>query len=552
MINVPAIIKDLKHEEQDFDWYPTTPGILDVAKKHSQKLLGDTYLRDGDKVFSVLDIGAGDGRGAEALACGGDKYYIEKSPILINQLSADFIPAGTDFLCSNIMTCDVDIIFSNPPYRESEGFETWAYKIISEGNCKIIYLVMPERWASSNKIKTALKKRNTVAEVLGEFSFLEADRNARGTSNLVFIDLCRYPDKIKKMTNRGRTSTPTTDPFDIWMEETLSFPSEKAGHREGVSMENIKSGIKEMVNSGDHIKALVELYNNDLGRLQSTLKDIEKLPALALDLLGANHAHLKKAIVESLRTLKKTYWQELFNRYKPITKKLTSASRNRMSGKLTQRGSVDFTLENIYAVTSWACKNANSYIDEQLITIYDSLIDAGSVKLFKSNRFEGDNWHWSTHKKEAGPYRRKIEYRICLERSGHVSSTHSYNHPNGLEQDGHNLINDLITISRNLGFQAVDGDSYSFDWAPGVKNELKYKDGKTFMFAKGFMKGSLHIWLDLEFQKAFAVKFSLLKGWISNKKEAAEEIKEVSEEEADRIIKHSQYLDISSVLRLTT
>lgn len=546
---ISLLVKELKNEEQDFEWYPTTNEILDVAKSHSQKILGENYHEEGKKVFSVLDIGAGDGRGAEALANGGMKYYIEKSPILINELPADFIPAGTDFLRSNIMTCDVDIVFSNPPYRKSEGFEGWASKIISEANCKIIYLVMPERWESSSRINAALKRRNTVAEVLGEFGFLEADRKARGTSNLVFVDLCRYPDGYRKILKRGRTNFPTTDPFSIWMEETFSFSSDNVGNENGISEANIK--IKDVVSTGDYVKALVELYNNDLRKLQDTLKNIENLPALALDLLGANHTHLKKAINESLKTLKKTYWSELFDRYKPITSKLTCESRRKMKEKLTSRNAIDFTMENIYAITAWACKNANNYIDEQLIAVYDGLIDAGSVKLFKSNRFEEDNWWWNCNKRKVGPYRRQIEYRICLERNGHVTGVSSNDHPKGLQKKGHDLINDLITISRNLGFRAIDGDSYSFDWEPGRKYELKYNDGKTFMFVKGFKKGSLHIWLDIEFQKVLAVKFSLLMGWIKNSKEAAEEINEVSVDEADRIIKINQYLDFSKVLRLT-
>ena len=44
----------LKENDQDFEWYPTTDEIINCVKKH---INAQTY-----RGFSILDIGAGDGR----------------------------------------------------------------------------------------------------------------------------------------------------------------------------------------------------------------------------------------------------------------------------------------------------------------------------------------------------------------------------------------------------------------------------------------------------------------------------------------------------------
>lgn len=71
-----ALVAELKDNQQDFEWYPTTDEIIEAIKNdlENQKL---------DGKYSVLDCGAGDGRVLNALT-EGRKYAIEKSKPLLN------------------------------------------------------------------------------------------------------------------------------------------------------------------------------------------------------------------------------------------------------------------------------------------------------------------------------------------------------------------------------------------------------------------------------------------------------------------------------------
>ena len=135
-------VKILKENEQDFEWYPTTQEIIECVKKH---INAQTYGG-----YSILDIGAGDGRVLKALASGRNSecYSIEKSEILRNKQDKEIIPLGCNFWDNTLIDKNVDFIFCNPPYSE---YEAWCEKIIKEANTeKGIYFVIPERYKVSN------------------------------------------------------------------------------------------------------------------------------------------------------------------------------------------------------------------------------------------------------------------------------------------------------------------------------------------------------------------------------------------------------------------
>lgn len=84
----------VKECEQDFEWYPSTPEIIAaVAADLADK---DRANDDGLASCTVLDCGAGDGRVLSQLTT-GQKYAIEKSPVLIQSLPDNIFVVGTDF-----------------------------------------------------------------------------------------------------------------------------------------------------------------------------------------------------------------------------------------------------------------------------------------------------------------------------------------------------------------------------------------------------------------------------------------------------------------------
>lgn len=537
-MNAPAIIKRLKDSNQDNDWYPTTKEILDCVDKHAQKI----FSPYGDEVLlSVLDIGAGDARAAQQLSHGWTKKVIEISPILTNEMPADCIPVGTDFVQANIMPIKSDIIFSNPPYRASGGFQEWAKKIITEGNAKAIYLVIPERWKNDKGIDLAIKERKAKAEVIGEFNFLDADRKARGTVNVVFICLCAYDKETQKIVRMARGATQNIDPFDVWMSKTFQFnaPERKYSSRANADKKNKEFDEKlnkQIVSGRNQVEALVNMYNQELMDFKNLYDAIAKIPYEQLEALGASVDTLKKSIKESLSGMKNKYWQELFNRYAPITDKLTKKSRKKMLSKLNKQTGIDFSLSNIYAITAWCCKNANEYFDSQLIDVYERLTREANVQLYKSNKkvFSNEDWRYRMKPKYIGKYCLKLDYRMVISGYGQLSS--GYYAVNGLKKTSHELLNDIATIAQNLGFPKTQ-KSESFKWDGSLIN-FTWPDDTIFMQAKAHKNGNLHLKINIEAMKAINIKFSQLMGWIKEPKDAAEEMK-ISYEDAER------YFDIS-------
>ena len=198
------LIKTLKNNEEDFEFYPTSKEMI--------KPIFDN-IKDSD--INILDIGCGTCnfkkyynefseedykikyKKAELEAKKEDtylrkpvkfvinKYYvIEKSKILLNKLDRKTIVLGTDFENEMLIDKPVDIIFCNPPYSE---YKKWMLKIISESNCYDIYLVVPERWEKDKQIKDLLTKKEINYKILGSFDFLNAERQARAKVNIVHI-----------------------------------------------------------------------------------------------------------------------------------------------------------------------------------------------------------------------------------------------------------------------------------------------------------------------------------------------------------------------------
>jgi len=213
-----ALVKELKGLNEDFEFYPTTQAMINVIKKDMVKYFNN--YEEGKTVLShsaVLDCGAGDGRVCGQLANGGKKYAIEKSKRLIEAMPDDVFIVGTDFFQSTLIDKEVDVIFCNPPYSE---YIQWAQKVIREANSKMIYLILPQRWADSADIKKAIESRKATYTIIGSDNFLDAERSARAKIDIISIRMTDGNYSYGRDQKR-------TDPFDIWFEENFKLEADK-------------------------------------------------------------------------------------------------------------------------------------------------------------------------------------------------------------------------------------------------------------------------------------------------------------------------------------
>ena len=205
MTNTLKVVRELKENNQDFEWYPTTDAMIEAIKKYAEK---NGY--DKLNMYSVLDCGGGDGRVVSQL--GREKFIIEKSKHLINLCDKNICVVGTDFHCTTLIDKEVSTVFSNPPYKE---YEQWASKILLEANCENIFLIIPQRWKTSPMILAALEKRNIKNwKIIASTDFLDAERQARAKVDIIHFDL------------KQRSYNPyknVQDPFDLWFEEAFKF-----------------------------------------------------------------------------------------------------------------------------------------------------------------------------------------------------------------------------------------------------------------------------------------------------------------------------------------
>jgi len=103
-------LQQLKENDQDFEWYPTTDEMIDAI-----------FWASGD-AGSVLDVGAGDGRVLERLDKltrhraykkspdhshnyhgSIDKFAIEKAPIHIEAMPPDISIVGLILYCKHLL-----------------------------------------------------------------------------------------------------------------------------------------------------------------------------------------------------------------------------------------------------------------------------------------------------------------------------------------------------------------------------------------------------------------------------------------------------------------
>ena len=517
--SVNQLVAQLRENDGDYEFYPTTDEIIARMVRDLKSLeRDDRYGYKG--VHSALDVGAGHGKVLRALrdqAKISDLYAIEKSPLLCQQLDADIFIVGTEFAEQSLLAKQVDVVFSNPPYSE---FQEWAVRIIRESAAPTVYLVIPVRWKDSTVIQDALKFREAKANVLGEFSFEDAeDRAARARVNLIRVDLIGKDDA-----------------FDRFFDEQFAdlkakFAARAKADRVPEAKEGEKDGdprFRSLVVGENYPERLVSLYETELDHIRKNYDLVQQLDVELLKEFDVTPDRVLGCLKARLAGLRNTYWHELFAHMSQVTDRLTSRKRRIMLDKLNANGHVDFTLTNIHAVIIWVLNNANGYLDAQLTETFETMLEKANVRNYVSNArpFVYDRWRYSEEK----PSHVALEYRIVLEHVGGVNRGYS-----GIElnESAGQFIGDLLTVARNLGFicntndPRVDRNNRRGDWQAGTLQVFDCTvNGRTesLLEVRAFLNRNLHIRMNQKFALALNVEYGRLKGWLGSGAEAAEEL----------------------------
>jgi hypothetical protein len=414
-----------------------------------------------------------------------------------------------------------DAIFCNPPYSE---FKQWVLKILNEANTRLIYFIVPERWQQDAEINQIIKERGAKTSVLAEFDFLQAERQARARVNVVKIN---FTDKYNDQ---------KSNPFKRWFNQhfKLDIAEKNSPYRFDKTQTQKKSLHNKLVSSKDIVDSLVTFYNQAIDALLATYQSLEKIDRSIFAEMEIDLDKVMNNLIEKIENLKKLYWHELLTNTQQVSKQLTTDSRKLLFDTLSEHTSVDFNHANIRSVLIWILKNANSYIDTQLIKVVESLVDSANITGYKSNQntFEQENWRYTRYnmcngEEDKKPQRYKLDYRCVISRYTAIDS--SYDSINNLSKNCVTFIDDLRTIAYNLGFDiSADKTAAQHEWESGKKVAFHYRDlngdEQTLMVVKAFKNGNLHFQISQQFLCKLNVEFGRLKGWLKSKEEAAEEL----------------------------
>lgn len=541
-----ALVKKIQEYAEDYEFYPSTEEMIDCVKADIDRQVQDHELLEN---YTMLDCGAGDGRILQSL-CKGTKYAIEKSRPLIAAMDRSIFIIGADFDEQSLLDKSVDITFANPPYSQ---YVDWAEKIITETRSGLVYLIIPKRWSCEARITQALKLRDATATVIGNFDFSHAERKARAVVEIVKVDLSKFRN------NRFRSCMSHTDPFTLWFDKhfNISAPATSAFDIHNPcpikpSTEELKG---ELVPGSDTVAVLVKLYNRQMDNLISNYKALESLDGNLMRELGIEYKNVRAGLRLKITSCKQGYWQELFDRLTRITDRLTKDTREAMLSKLMSRTDVDFNASNVYAVIIFAIKNANCYLDDQLITTVERMVGHANIKNYVSNQrtFGEENWRYRSRPHELSHY--GLEYRIVLNRVGGICvSTSSWDQEryNGLSSSAYHFILDLLTIAGNIGFDTKGHERpIDFSWSSNQKVCFHYTDHATgqvneLFTVRAFLNGNLHFHLNQNFILKLNVEFGRLKGWLKSAQDAATEL-DISLEEAEASFNNNLKLTSSNI-----
>lgn len=512
------IIEQLKQNDEDYEFYPTTDKMLNV-------IIDDLFHR-GESI-SILDIGCGtcklkrlleDRLNAkkdeyDRLPFNLSKYYgIEKSEILINNLPDDVFILGTDFNNTTLIDKVSSVLFCNPPYSE---YENWMERIIREGNFAVAYLIVPQRWKNNKNIIQALEDARIDSDIIGNDDFYDAERKARAVIDIVKLTK-------KKYSGYYSYSITNDDTFSRWFDDTFKVNStEKREYDYEIAEKNKENIHNQLVEAPNKIEFLINKYNAELQRLYSTFSQLCSMDESVLKDIGVNFSSIKESLKNKIKNHKRLYWDMVFEELDEIRSRLTQASIDELKKQFEEVYTVDFTYSNIKSVLIWILKNAHKYSESQLVSFYKTLSNYENVVKYKSNQrvFQKDDWgYWNRDR-----YTHYcLTYRLVVDTLYFRHSTSRWNptkqtYIDDYEVDGnktHTVISDFCAIAYNLGFsigKKEEADCF------GEKFYIYDDNGKQLLEYKLFKNGNTHLKVNIELMKAINVEVARLLGWIKDK-----------------------------------
>lgn len=164
--------------------------------------------------------------------------------------------------------------------------------------------------------------------------------------------------------------------------------------------------------------------------------------------------------------------------------------------------------------------------------LFNTLAESANVKRYKSNQIPliKNKWRY----RDAKATHIALEYRLVLEYVGGVRKT-EYIFESGLEESAATLLQDLLTVAHNMGFEcdtaplALVHRDHRLDWEPGKRREFYcvHKGKRVILFdVRGFMNRNMHIRLNQQFALALNVEHGRLSGWVHSGEQAAEELED--------------------------
>lgn len=512
-----SLFDELKQNNEDFEFYPTT---LEILRKITEKKFA---LSD---VKSILDIGCGNGKALDYFRKNWQHdnlklFGIEKSQILIsNLINPDILIVGNDFSECMLLDKQVDMIFSNPPYKE---FKEWTLKILTYTIANKVVLVIPDRWRRDEEIKSCLKECGWSDNSIGFFDFLNSeDRKARANVEVVMFSRSERSENVFE-----RELAKSFNMGDLFkdLKKGVKFHYEHS--------EEIEKDCKDIVSAKDLIDYLLGRYHAEQSELYKNLDALSSVGASLLSDLGVKKSTIIDATLSKIKGLKNIYWEQILNRTPEISKRLTIDQRRDFLRELADRGA-EFTRSNILGVILFAINTAKKCERDNFIAYWERLSSYEFRKKYKSNEKAFGNSH--RYEKPEKIHEGKLDYRIVVNYAGDFYSRMDYLHHC-------KVIEDLQVIARSLGY---DGDLHIVDKkgedVPIVYCDLVLPLGESFAKigdttlarCKVFQNRNLHIFFDQKFLAKLNLNVFSHLGWIKTKEEAKQEFKkDLSESEIE-------------------
>lgn len=549
-----ALVKDLKENNQDFEFYPSTQSQIDAVVQDLKTILSDReFSSQYNYKVSLLDIGAGDGRVLEGIRAGledvpeGDVplstelFAIEKATLQISSYrEKDITLLGTEFDETNLISKNADVAYCNPPYSE---FSHWIDKILSQLNFKILYVVMPKRWRDDKRIAEAIESRNICdVETIQESDFLNADRAARAEVELVRFsfedfdyDLSPRRAKFSKRTYKITIGMSPSDPFQLFIDKELGLNKDESKSTQAFSEYSEKERIKsemneegtqsnELVKSRGVLWSLLDNYDADLLRILTQYKKISELDKSLLVELGIEYKQIESALRVKLFGFRNVYWSILFDELDVLSNRLTTAHRKKLIDTLNGNA-LDFTHKNATYIIEYAVKMANELVEESLIDVYKNMTSEKSIlRMYKSNEHVfKDDWRYSSDNRN-GRAKYVLDYRFI---TTHHSNFSSYDFEKGITDKARESCNDLLVVFFLLGYSDVTKDTNYDDIGAGNILTISGTEpnGKRVDLLKirYYKNGNRHLTFNQEAMLRFNATVSRLLGWVRSKEEFDED-----------------------------